>query len=280
MKFYGITMEGKFVNQTLASVPSSFVAATDTGRVIYNQADGFLWWGDGETGVWRTIGEGGGDVSEAEDMYSDLLRTSVFLNATWNGFEETPDDDTYINETNTTMTHEAEYGIYNYAGAMVLETNNLYDSYLTSNDITYCMPSVWFIPTLGIAPSIQVMADGATWENAENNTIHEFTNPGKILKMRIISIAGQEGFIRNMGFLYHRDPSVTCRDAKILTTTITLSAGDDNIFEIDYAVGSTIVFLNGRLLDGSDFTATDGSTITIADPTLVVGDVVNVITFL
>lgn len=47
-----------------------------------------------------------------------------------------------------------------------------------------------------------------------------------------------------------------------------------SVFTVDYTVGYVDVLLNGTELDSSEFIATDGSTITLSQPTLAVDDVV------
>lgn len=288
MKFYGITMEGKFINQTVeASVTESFVFSRDTGRLVYNLEDGYLWWGDGIEGKWRTVGDlgGGGDANEIEDMYSDLLRTSIFLNGTWDEFGEKPADDVYINDTNTDMSHDGDLKIYTYESGMILETNNLFDSVALDgvvSQILACMPSVWYFISDGADPVVYVTADGGThWEQARNNDYHKFEWPGTDLRMRIVIPSGTNtGFIRSLGLIYNKDLSTSCSRYALTDIEIIIDDPPSNTIIVDYIPGNVLVFLNGTLLkDGDDYTAEDGTAIYINSPDLQVGDVIHIISF-
>ena len=287
MKFYGITMQGKFINQTLTVVPPTFNPSTDVGRLIYNEDDGFLWWGDGEDGRWRSIGEGGGDASEMEDMYSDLLRTSIFSNASWNEFWENMTTDPYLNvnaptspELADTWNGDLKAYIFTSAG-QVLESNtqqseyNMYDPHTELPDILYCMPSCFWLDAHPhtTQPDIWVTNNGVDWEPALNNDVHKFTTTGTNLGIRLVS--NGPGTLFSWGVLYNKDISVGC-SKQALTTKIFVHP-EPLVFQ--YTPGSIMVYLNGLLLADDDYTATDGETITIDDPALQVNDIIQIISF-
>lgn len=75
MKFYGVEMMGKFINHKLSTVPA-FDPTTDVGRLIYTEDDGLLWWGDGDDGVWKSIGEtlsGIGITNATLDVHEEVI---------------------------------------------------------------------------------------------------------------------------------------------------------------------------------------------------------------
>ena len=294
MKFYGVTMQGKFVNQTLATVPETFSHDADTGRLIYNEEDGFLWWGDGETDIWRSIAEGADVAGEAEDMYSDLLRTTIFLNGTWDEFYQNMGQDLLVDKLNSSSILEdnwdADLKAYEFTlDNLTLTSEDMFDEHLNLSSVRYCMPSVWWVDGVGnhYPPKVEVN-NGFGWERATNNDVHRFANPdGTILLMRVTStqMGGGTGTLLSWGILYNKDLSIDCsRSAltqyeKVIDNEITDTIGTP------YKPGFILVYLNGilqkggTLAGGDDYEATDGETITFAVPTLKIGDVVNVISF-
>ncbi len=285
MRFYGITMAGRFVNHTLPTVPLTFNIATDTGRFIYTEDDGLIWWGDGFStpARWRSVSDGStDDTGEAEDMYSDLLRTTVFLNGTWDEYTDSSINNVYINETQTNMTWDSVLFTYSYVAGSTLESNDLYDSAVSAPEVRYCMPSVWWVNTSGTAtPQIYVTADGGIhWEAVDNNAFHMFGYPGTDLRMKIIVPSGDPitGFIRSWGLLYNKDLSVSC--ARQALTRYELTITTETTIYTEYTIGAVLVYLNGVMLqDETDYDATDGTSIDIHSPALVAGDVVTVISY-
>ena len=64
----------------------------------------------------------------------------------------------------------------------------------------------------------------------------------------------------------------------ISSTTTAITGSDDNSNTLSYTSGSEQVYINGvKLVSGSDYTATNSSTITLAENALS-GDVVEVVT--
>ncbi len=294
MKFYGITMQGKFINQTLATVPLTFDPATDVGRLIYNIEDGYLWWGDGEANIWRSIGEGGGDNSEHEDMYSDLLMTSIFLNCSWNEFWQNMGNDEWIDESLSTPELADNWNgdlkaYYFNAVGQSLVSSNLFDQNLAVANAPYAMPSVfWWDGTadgLETDPPLIYLNctdSEANWEGpCTNNDVWRFANTptNKHVRMKIVSTGS--GHVLSWGLYYHKDLSVSC--SKYALTQFEIIITDpiiDNPIVVDYIPGYVLVFLNGVLLqDEQDFTATDGQAILIHQPDLEINDVINVISF-
>ena len=284
MKFYGVQMQGKFVNQVLADVPATFDPSTDTGRLIYNTTDGFLWWGDGETGLWRSIAEGGADAAEAEDMYSDLLRSSIFKNCTWNDFVHNMIDDSLIDESSSTssLSNNWSADLTAYVFTTVGETlvsNDLYDSHTGLTDIQYCMPSVYWSdahPHI-LTPTIQVN-NGNGWENATNNAVHRFASSGSSLKIRVIGQGA--GTLFSWGVLYNKDLSSSCSHYALTQNTWEIADDITTQLEYQYVPGYILVYLNGILLqDSVNYTATDGEFIDFITPPLSTGDVVHALTF-
>ncbi len=289
MRFYGITMEGRFVNHTLDTVPS-FNTDTDPGRLIYTIDDGKLWWGDGYSAPprWRSISDYV-DVgnNEAEDMYSDLLRTTVFLNCTWDNFDENETNNAFMNDSPTEgssiMTYDDALKVYEYDSSNnILESLNLKDAVVTAvPEIRHCMPSVWWINTSGNdVPQIYVTANGGTnWEGVTNNDFHEFDYPGNDLRMRVVLTGATTGFIRSWGLLYNKDLSVSCARQALSTYEEVILLGVTTIYT-PYTVGAVLVYMNGILLqDEQDYTATDGSSIDIHSPAPQVDDVITVISY-
>ncbi len=147
----------------------------------------------------RISGSGGGDTEF--DSYQDLLDGSIYLSLTWDSFRDT----LKINVGNTTMIHDTEnsFGSFDFTPGQVIESINLIDP-LYIDVIDQCMVSV-DIDDSGVT-IIEASADGINWETVVNNQIHEFTNTGTQIKLRVTG--GSTGVIRSWGVLYHLDPTV------------------------------------------------------------------------
>ena len=76
MKFHGVTMVGPFTNQRMVELPDPWIDERDQGRLVW-LTNGTLWYGTDIEFV--NFASGSGDASEVEDMYSDLLRTTIFI---------------------------------------------------------------------------------------------------------------------------------------------------------------------------------------------------------
>ena len=78
-------------------------------------------------------------------------------------------------------------------------------------------------------------------------------------------------------YVQNRQSTVSSGATTIDTSTFTATAGQ-TVFTVNYTVGKLNVYLNGILLDPSDYTATNGTSITL-DTGAAVNDLVNVITY-
>jgi hypothetical protein len=69
------------------------------------------------------------------------------------------------------------------------------------------------------------------------------------------------------------------RWSKIYSASATVISGvDDNLYTLDYTPGFTTLFINGILVDPTNYTATSGSTVVLTDPVLL-DDVVEVLSY-
>ena len=133
MRFHGITMTGPFVNQKLASLPE-FDIPSDQGRLVWLN-DGTLWYGAEDE--WRSLAVSSLDALEEEDFYSDLLRTTVFLNASYDGFANQDMVE------NTSMTFLSKENHYTYITGNVIESKNLYDARSNVSYVDFLMVYVY-----------------------------------------------------------------------------------------------------------------------------------------
>lgn len=279
MKFHGVTMVGPFVCQKLTSKPDPFIQDRDQGRIIWIN-DGTIWYGSRDE--WVNFSSGAGDASEVEDMYSDLLRTTIFLNGSYDAFELDYDENILVEST--TMTHNAKEKRYEYTAGEEIISDNLFDSSLSSTVqwVDYVLPSVHYEYDIGY-PTIEVSSDGgAHWFVAKNNQITRIPNEyaGQDLRMKFTGGATateQTGELYSWGIMYNKDLNAAC--SKYGLTYANFEAEEDQtIFELNYVVGAIQVFLNGDLLDTSDYDATTGTEI-VFPIGLQAGDIVYVISF-
>jgi hypothetical protein len=290
MKFYGITMEGKFINQKVTAdvvLPDNFDAIRDTGRVVYNQDDGYLWWGDGIDLKWRRTGtgDGGGDGSEAEDMYSDLLLTSIFKNASWDEYREYGGEDWDVLLNKTTSMYpkwNSDYTWFEYSNGDVLESLNLFDARSFLNAVSHIMASVDYIQDdAAPLPTIQATANGGTtWFTVDPHKVYSLgdTDAGSDLRIRFIAKA--EGVLKSWAMYYNKDLSVSCAKNALTSYTETIGVAKTTVTVPEgYVPNAVMVYLNGDLMHDSDYIAADGSDIIFNAPQLQVGDIVRILSF-
>ena len=266
MKFHGITMVGPFVNQKLTSTPT-FDPARDQGRLVW-LTDGTLWYGSDTE--WVNFAGGAGDANEVEDMYSDLLRTTIFLNASYDEFADTG----LIESTN--MTHDQKNKWFTYTTGQTIESVNLFDSESGITWVDYVLPSVDYIDT--ISPQIQITSDGGvTWSVAENNKIFRIPNTVAAHDVRLRLTGGGTGTLFSWGILYNKDMDASCSKYGLTYTNFT-AEDNQTVFILSYQPGAIQVYLNGDLLDDSDYIADNGTDITFPIP-MEIGDIVYVVSF-
>lgn len=269
MRFHGIQMDGPFVNQKLSSLPI-FSSTRDSGRFVW-LTNGTLWYGNNTE--WIEIGGGGGggggtgDATEVEDLYSDLLRTTVFLNASYDGFTSTD----LVEFTDMEYTSNS----YVYENGRVITSKNLYDSSLSMSYVDYVMV---YVDYSGNDSIIEVSSDGGgNWSIVSNHTVFRINDlyTGTNLKIRFTGVGSGE--IYSWGILYNRDPNASCTKQGLMYKRFDAADGQTS-FEVNYTVGAIQVFLNGNLLDNSDFVANDGENVILAEP-LTDGDIVYIVSF-
>lgn len=73
MDFHGITMVGKFIIQKVETLPT--FTEDDTGRIVYNEDDSNLYYGD-ET-QWTEVGSGGGGGPGPVGPITDSFRMYI-----------------------------------------------------------------------------------------------------------------------------------------------------------------------------------------------------------
>ena len=270
MKFHGVTMTGPFVNQKLTSLPV-FDAARDQGRLVW-LAEGTLWYGTDTE--WASFASGAGDANEVEDMYSDLLRTTIFMNAAYDEFADDPVDDDLVDST--TMTHNRKEKFYTFVLGQTITSTNLFDVESGIDYVDYVLPSIDYRAS-GIS-TIEVSSDGgAHWFEASNNKIiripTEYT--GTDLRMRFTG--GGAGELYSWGILFNKDLTASCTKYGLTYANFEANEGQ-TLFEVFYTSGSVQVYLNGDLLNTDDYVATDGETVVFNSP-LHAGDIVYVMSF-
>lgn len=270
MKFHGITMVGPFVNQKLAAVPT-FDPDRDQGRLVWI-SDGTLWYGSDTE--WVNFSAGAGDANEVEDMYSDLLRTTIFLNGSYDEFAIVEDDNPLVSDT--TMTHSAKLKTYTYSAGQYIESGNLYDATTDMEWVDYVLPSVDYVGDGN--STIQVSSDGgSTWFAADNNQIFRIPNDSAGTDLRMRFTAGGSGTLLSWGIMYNKDLSAACTKYGLTYANFEANEGQ-TFFELDYVPGAIQIFLNGDLLDTSDYFANSGSDVIFMEP-LHEGDIVYILSF-
>jgi hypothetical protein len=113
--------------------------------------------------------------------------------------------------------------------------------------------------------------DSYTATNGSSITFDEPLYPGDIVEVLCL---------KNTSVATESDLATTIsRWTKTLSASTTLIAStDDNAEELNYSVGYMTLFINGVLIDPSEYTATDGTHIEL-DVAAKVGDVVEVLTY-
>ncbi len=272
MKFHGIAMVGPFVNQKLTAKPDPFVQDRDQGRLIW-LTDGTIWYGSIDE--WVNFSAGAGDASEVEDMYSDLLRTTFFLNGSYGDFALAPADDDLV--ASTTMTHNATEKRYDYTVGQNIESTNLFDSETGLTWVDYVLPSVHFEYDTG-TPQIEVTSNGGVdWFLVQNNKVFRIPNEqaGTDLRMRFTGNLG--GQLYSWGLIYNKDITASCSKYGLTYAKFEANEGQ-TVFEVNYSTGAVQVFLNGDLLDASDYDSSSGTEIVFYEP-LHAGDIVYILSF-
>jgi hypothetical protein len=266
MNFHGITMAGPFVNQKRTSLPV-FDTVRDQGRLLW-LFDGTLWYGSDIE--WVSLSSGAGDATEVEDLYSDLLRTTIFMNASYDGFA-----DTVLMES-FDMIYSDRNKTYTYANGQYIESKNLFDTSTGMTYIDYVMVYVNYVGTG--TPLIEVTSNGGTnWTPISNHTVLRINDTIVGTDLRIRFTGSGTGTVHSWGVLYNKDLSAACTKYG-LTYKRFESGHGQTMFEVDYSPGSIQVFLNGDLMDETDIIATNGVDITFVEP-LFDGDIVYVLTF-
>jgi hypothetical protein len=266
MKFHGITMVGPFISQKLSSLPT-FDAARDQGRIVWI-VDGTIWYGSDVE--WVNFASGDGDASEVEDLYSDLLRTTIFMNASYDGFTDTS------LMTTSTMTHMIKDKLFEYTDGQYIESTNLFDASTGMSYVDYVLVSVDLVgDSTGI---IQVSSNGGVdWFTVGNNKVYRIPSDkvGNDLRLRLIGTGS--GSVSSWGVIYNKDLSAAC--TKYGLTYISFEANEgQTMFEVDHSPFAVQIFVNGVLMDSSDYTSTSDTIITFTEP-LHAGDIVYVLTF-
>lgn len=273
MKFHAVKMAGPFHNQTLSVLPS-FIKEQDPGRFIY-LTNGTMWYGNDET--WVNLSSGAGDANESEDMYSDLLRTTIYKNCTYDEFAKVVNNPLIESHT---MTFDEKNKEFSFTAEQEIVSGIMFDSLTGLKSLDSCMVSVDYYGTG--TPTIQVTADGTNWETCENNKIHRFVHTGNAIAgtvtPKIRFKAGGTGILYSWGILYNKDLTVSCaRQALTYIKYTPLTDGESSMYA-KYVPGAVLVFLNGELLDSSDYIALDGESIIFNVP-LHIGDIVYVFSF-
>lgn len=271
MKFHGVTMVGPFVSQKLATKPDPFVQDRDQGRIIW-LTDGTIWYGS--LTEWVNFASGAGDASEVEDMYSDLLRTTFFMNGSYDAFELDADENDLV--ASTTMTHDAKEKRYDYTIGQTIESTNLYDVQTGMQWVDYVLPSVHYEYDTG-TPQIEVTSNGVDWFVAQNNKVFRIPNEYAGTDLRMRFTGGGSGELYSWGIIYNKDLGAACTKYGLTYANFEATEGQ-TLFELDYQPGAITVFLNGDLLDSDDFTATNGEDIIFTTP-LHEGDIVYILSF-
>jgi hypothetical protein len=247
MRFHGITMTGPFINQKLAELPT-FDPARDQGRLVW-LTDGSLWYGSDIE--WVSFSSGAGDANEVEDMYSDLLRTTIFMHASYDEFA----DEDLIETTN--MTFNGNHKMYEYTSGETITSVNLFDENTGLTYVDYVLVYAHYVDT-GV-PTIRVSSDGgAHWYTVDNLKVFQIPvdNAGADLRLRFIG--GGTGTLHSWGVLYNKDLSASCTKYGLTQANFETFEGQTN-FELVYSPGAVQVYLNGFLLDSSDYdTSTEG----------------------
>jgi len=266
MKFHGIAMAGPFVNQKLSSLPV-FDAVRDQGRMVW-LTDGTIWYGSDIE--WVNFASGSGDASEVEDLYSDLLRTTVFMNASYDGFMN---EDLIVP---TEMVYNKKLKYYSFYLGQVIESINLFDVASGISAVDYVMLYADYTsPSLA---TLEVTSNGGVnWYEVNSHSLFRIPDAGVGNDLRIRFTGMDQGVLRSYGVLYNKDLTASCN--KYGLTYRKFVATDGQLaFDVDYMPTAIQVFINGDLVDDSDFVATDGTTVTFAEP-LEEGDIVYIISF-
>ena len=246
MKSYGIDFQGNVKIEEVATLP--VWQASDERRIIYVADSDNMYYGTS-----AAFSEFGGGSSSESDEYSDLLNSSVYQNCTYDDFA----DEDLTDAGNTDMTFNMADTQYDFTAGEVVQSDDLYDATTSMTAITECMIHVYYTDT-GVA-TIEATADGANWETVTNNTIHEFTDTGTTLKIRITG--GGTGIVSSWGVLYNplTGSNIGASRRKYLSFYYEGIVQDEDTivdgFYFDNAVGIDGVTLHARVAPtGADIT--------------------------
>jgi hypothetical protein len=265
MKFHGATMVGPFVNQKLSALPV-FDPSRDQGRMVW-LSDGTLWYGSDVD--WTDFSSGSGDASEVEDLYSDLLRTTIFMNASYDGFKN---EDLVLS---TDMTYNSKDKYYEFTNGQTITSTNLFDLSLSIPYVDYVMVYVNFIGAS--TPLIEVTSNGTDWNTVQNHRMFKIPDATIGTDLRIKFTGSGNGTLLSWGVLYNKDLTASCSKYGLTYNKFEATDGQTS-FEANYNPGSIQVFLNGDLIDDLDFEATNGTDVVFYRP-LQSGDIVYILRF-
>ena len=201
----------------------------------------------------------------AEDSYSDLLRSSVFENCSFDDFS-TLDRVLVYNGI-----YDGGYGHFTFTNGQYIESENLIDPLLSSTTISLMMPSMYYDGD-GI---IEITADGTNWRTVNNNEMENMVNNGSVLKMRFTSIGNS--VLYDWGLLYKHD-SNSLSSISLLNERRFIATAGQSIFSMVYTPERLSVFLNGAHLDETEYDDSSGTQLVLTTPAEV-NDIVYVLTY-
>jgi hypothetical protein len=202
----GVPAQGDFLflSNTTAGEMTTASSAVPVGK--------YLW----DTVIALNAGVGGGGAGQfdhEQDTYRMLLNSSWFLNGTWDNLF----DVALLLDPGYTMTHDYGENKFDFTAGQLFETTNLYDPTLAIT-VDRAFLSV-DIDDSG-STVFELTADGgANWEVAANNAVHNFSNTGTDLRLRVTG--GGTGEVRSYGVLYNANVNLWNNMAAILHSAIT-----------------------------------------------------------
>lgn len=264
MRYHNITMTGPFVNQKLSTLPA-FIPERDQGRLLW-LSDGTFWYGSDT--LWMSLSRV--DTSSTEDIYSDLLRTTVFLNASYDAFT----DEDLVEATN--MVYKKSQATYVFTGGNVIVSKNLFDGLSLADTVEYVM--VYVEKEDSGNGVIQVSTDGGVnWSIIGNAQLIRISDVNAGIDIRLRYTSGGIGTLRSWGVLYNKDLSAAC--TKYAMTYKRWEANQDQtLFEVNYIRNALQVFVNGVMLDETQYFADNGTEVNLITP-LTVGDIVYIYSY-
>jgi len=193
-----------FLSNTVAGQMTTSSSNTPVGKWLWNSVISL------NSGVG---GGGAGQFDHEQDTYRMLLNDSWFLNGTWDNLF----DVSILLDPGYTMSHDFGENKFDFTAGQLFETTNLYDPTLAIT-VDRAFPSI-DMDDSG-ATVIELTADGgANWEVATNNAVHDFSNTGTDLRLRVTG--GGTGSVRSYGVLYNPDVNLWNNMAAILHSAIT-----------------------------------------------------------